>query len=336
MWLTTAFAVQTGIVVQFSANGLPVEDEVACLLAVDDTVTEVVLNDSGESPDVGPEDGRWSGALMGDGDAFEVTLVVDGEEHALGEAAFEADGSPRDLVLAWRDGAFSMEAGAAGAMSGPAGTPVEGGGAPVDPQVGGGGPESPEGRSPAVTLPGQPSAKQDDSMLLIGLGVGLLVLAGIVFAWIRGSGSPGYRIKTRARLHPEPALLGGPSLSEGIHTVASTDPKAAATELLVELSKHHRVLVAGLPEPPSVWGGPVYVAESEKAVHIGDAAEDLLGGPGMPLVVLVVGIEGIADQLPEGVGGLIVGATGDWTFSEGRLQKTAAPAAPAAPAPPSA
>ena len=321
MWLTTAFAVQTGIVVQFSANGLPIEDEVACLLAVDDTVTEVVLNDSGESPDVGPEDGRWSGALMVDGDTFEVTLVVDGEEHALGEAAFEADGSARDLVLAWRDGAFSMEAGAAGAMSGPAGGPVEGGGAPLDPQAAGGG--TPQGRAPAVTLPGQPSAKQDDSMLLIGLGVGLLVLAGIVFAWIRGSGSPGYRVKTRARLHPEPALLGGPSLSEGVHTVASTDPKASATELLSELAKHHRVLVAGLPEPPSVWGGPVYVAESDKAVHVGDAAEDLLGGPGMPLVVLVVGIEGIPEQLPDGVGGLVVGAAGDWTLTEGCLVRTA-------------
>ena len=48
IWLGAALAAQTGIVVQFYSNGLPVDDEVVALLVDnDDEVAEVVLTDDG-------------------------------------------------------------------------------------------------------------------------------------------------------------------------------------------------------------------------------------------------------------------------------------------------
>ena len=337
IWLGAALAAQTGIVVQFYSNGLPVDDEVVALLVNnDDEVAEVVLTDDGAGPDVGADDGRYAGAVMVNGDTFNVSVVIDGDEEFVGVATYADDGSPRDLIVAWRNDAFVLEAGAAppmqtepeGAQGPTAPTDLEGPDAPTAPTA-------PSGPEPAVTMPGHggPEASQggDEPLLLIGLGVGLLVLAGIALAWIRGSGSPGYRVRTAARLQPEPPFLGGPRLSDGLATVKASDPSGAAKALLPKLAQHHRVLVAGF-EPPEIWGGPVYAAESTKPIHIADAAEDLLGGPGLPLVVLVVGIEGLADQLPEGVGGLAVSAQGDWTLHGGRLVSTQSPGAAEAPA----
>lgn len=328
IWLGAALAAQTGIVVQFYSNGLPVDDEVVALLVNnDDEVAEVVLTDDGSGPDVGADDGRFAGAVMVSGDTFTISVVIDGDEQLVGEATYADDGSPRDLIVAWRNDAFVLEAGAAPPLQ----TEPDGALGPTAPE----GPDAPDGPEPAVTMPGhggpEASNGEDEPLLLIGLGVGLLVLAGIALAWIRGSSSPGYRVRTAARLQPEPPFLDGPRLSDGVASVQASDPIAAAQALLPELARHHRVLVAGF-EPQAIWGGPVYAAESTKAIHIADAAEDLLGGPGLPLVVLVVGIEGLADQLPEGVGGLAVRAEGDWSLQEGRLVAVQSPEAAEAPA----
>ena len=114
IWLGAALAAQTGIVVQFYSNGLPVDDEVVALLVNnDDEVAEVVLTDDGAGPDVGADDGRYAGAVMVNGDTFNVSVVIDGDEEFVGEATYADDGSPRDLIVAWRNDAFVLEAGAA-------------------------------------------------------------------------------------------------------------------------------------------------------------------------------------------------------------------------------
>ena len=331
LWLSWALASEGGLVVSFNAGDLSVDDEVVCMLTTDAGSTEIVLSNDGTNPDVIADDSLWAGSVIIAGDRFEVVLLVDGEELGQGVAEYGEDEEARDLRMAWNGDTVSFETGVPASSAEPedpsvGGMPVDPGEmAPLDPSVGGepldptegGEPLDPQqGGQPSPDLPplagGAPS--DDNPALLIGLGLGLLVLAGIVFAWLRSGGGAGYRVKTRASLQDEPPFLGpgGPVLSQGLHRVkVEGDAAELARALLPTLSQHHRVLVAGIDSIPAVWGGPVYLTRAEKAVHVGDAAEDLLDGPGMPLVVLSVGIAGLDEQLPEGVGGLWLGTEGD-------------------------
>jgi len=338
LWLSWALASEGGLVVSFNAGELTVEGEVVCLLTSDAATTEIVLSNDGTNPDVIADDTLWAGSIIIAGDSFDVVLLVDGQELGQGIAEYSEDEEARDLRMAWTGDAVSFETGIP-TSSEPAdpnvgGTPVDPDEmAPLDPSVGGepldpgeGGPPLEQGEGGEPLDPGQggqgadlpplpgSGSSGDNPALLIGLGLGLLVLAGIVFAWLRSGGGTGYHIKTRAALQDEPPFLGpgGPVLSQGLHRVkVEGDPTDLAQTLLPILAQHHRVLVAGVDQIPAVWGGPVYLTTAEKAVHVGDAAEDLLDGPGMPLVVLSVGIGGLDEQLPEGIGGLWLGTEGE-------------------------
>ncbi len=311
LWLSFALAVESGVVVTFSSGDLVVDEEVLVLLESEQGTIEVLLADDGEKPDVAALDGQWSGSVRTVASDFEVVVMVDGQEQGRGQASFPETGA-RDLRLAWSNEALSVQVSApTDPGEGPQGSPE--GGQPLDPSVGGtpispgatGGATGPS--SAPATLPSGGAEASSNSTLLIGLGLGLLVLAAIVMAWLRSGGGSGYRIKTRAELQDEPPLLGpgGPVLSQGLHRVqVEGDAASLIAALLPILARDHRVLVTGVEEVHPVWGGPVYRCTAEKAVHIGDAAEDLLDGPGLPLVVLALGGEGLDEQLPEGVGGL--------------------------------
>jgi hypothetical protein len=182
------------------------------------------------------------------------------------------------------------------------------------------------GGSAATPTGGRPSLVsmpqgQTDPTLYIALGVGVLLLAGIGYAWMRTRRVEGGSAEAPAGFLPlpEPGLLGDktPSLSDGLQLwVTEGDAQGALVRpLLAHLARHHRVLFVAPSRinPPPVHGGPVYRAPGNRPGRTGQLAEALSAQGGMPLAVLIVGesedastLKDYADVLPSGVGGIAV------------------------------
>lgn len=215
-------------------------------------------------------------------------------------------------------------------LAGPGGAPTAG---PVAPGSGGG------ARSATAST---------DPMLYIGFGVGLLLLTALIYSASRGRAAP-----SRVEPLPEPGLLGPltPSLSVGVSAwaCASADGADLAGGLLLNLVKHHRVVVAAPAwTPPAVFGGPVYKLDAVDGKPVAELVDDLLDEGGAPVAVLAVGptdparLAALAKLLPAGVGAIVVtdsaGETklpvvhasrvgGAWTFvtPAGELRATLGP-----------
>ena len=289
--ISIAVAQQTGLVARVEGEGIVAP--VMVRLDGEEGSFDVTLNDQGDPPDVLPDDDRWAGDGILKGDTFLVTLTMGETQHVIGEVSWTSEGTPqpRDLILSVQGGMVTAEARTAR-------TTVT-----RSPETG--------AREPVVTLPGSAQPDSYDFTWIIGLGVGLLLLAGAAFVWRRWRGSQGYAVKTNADLMPEPPLFGTgtPSVSQGtsVWKLAEGERSPFIAALVTRLARHHRVLVVGADAPP-VERGPVYVADSDKPVHVGDAAEDLLAGPGLPLVVVLAKdeVNTYEKQLPESVGVLFV------------------------------
>ncbi len=289
--VSIAVAQQTGLVARVEGEGIVAP--VMVRLDGDEGSFELTLNDQGEPPDVLPDDDRWAGDVYLKGDTFQVTLTMGETQHVVGEVSWpsEEKPQPRDLILSVQGGMVTAEARTARTTVSPT--------------------RETGAREPVVTLPGAAQPKRDYSPWIIVVGVGFLLLAGVGFVWRRKKRSRGYAVKTNADLMPEPPLLGPgtPSVSQGtsIWKLDKEEHSPFIAALITRLSRHHRVLVVGT-DAPKVERGPVYLADSDKPVHVGDAAEDLLAGPGLPLLVVLATdeVDTYEAQLPESVGVLFV------------------------------
>ncbi|MFZ5480250.1 MAG: hypothetical protein ACOZNI_26030 [Myxococcota bacterium] len=215
-------------------------------------------------------------------------------------------------------GAAGQAGGQGGGQGGQGGTGGQGGSGMSGSASGGGSPTTPTGGRPSlVSMP----AGQTDPTLYIALGVGVLLLAGIGYAWVRTRRAEGGGVEVPAGFVPlpEPGVLGDrtPSLSDGLQLwVAEGEAQAALVRpLLAHLARHHRVLFVAPSRinPPAVHGGPVYRAPGNRPGRTGQMAEALAAQGGNPLAVLIVGesedpstLKDYADVLPGGVGGIAV------------------------------
>ncbi len=260
-----ALAQQGGLVVQLEGDEL--SGPVVAKVDNGTAITEVELNDDGVSPDVVASDGRWGGSTVLQGNTVTVVVTAGDDSFSAGPVSWDEEG-PKDLFLTVQSGIMSARAAnVAGVGVTPQGPPPEG-----------------------TTLPPADAPTDSDSTLYIGLGLGLVLLAGLGLLWTRRRKSPGYDIDTRAERVPEPELLGPgtPSVSQGrsVWVVSEQDRSDFLAALVARLARHHRVLVVG-GAPPAVRRGPVHVTPDLKGIQA--TVGDLLGAPGLPLVVVLVG-----------------------------------------------
>ena len=270
--LAVALAQQAGLVVQLEGEGF--SGPVTAQLDDGSSVTEVVLNDDGTSPDVVASDGRWGGSVGFGGDSVSVLVTAGDQQFSAGPVAWEGEG-PKDLFLTVQSGVMEARASnVAGGGLGSTATPGQASGPPVS----------------GAHTSGPVSTAGSDTELFVGLGVGLLLLTGLGFLWTRRRGGAGYDVDTCAVRVPEPALLGPgtPSVSDGrsVWVVSEGDGADFLAALVARLARHHRVLVVG-GRPPPVPRGPVYVMEGRGGLQ--GTVRALVRGRGLPLVVVFVG-----------------------------------------------
>lgn len=326
-----AQAEQHGLVARLQLNGESIKGSAAIVLKPEGgEPTRIELADNGTAPDVTKGDGIWAGSAWLDGDAFTVSVDVDGTITEGGPVTWGATDANRDLTIGMKGGQLSVEAGVSGGGGGGP-SPGAGGDAAVDPSAGGGsgggalpdgaggapvGPGFPPGMPPG-TAPGVSGAAKSgaDGTLYIGFGLGLLVLVGLAWLWLRNR--PAERSAGGLPRVPEPGLLGEgtPSLSDGLQLWLTSDADADAVvrPLLATLARHHRVLFVapGKVTAPPVYGGPVYRAPNIRPSHVGDSAESM-GADGGVAVLLVntqadaASLKDYADLMPSGIGSVCV------------------------------
>ena len=307
----------TGIVVRLATGGEEVSSPVQATLTNEDgTATAIILKDNGEAPDVSAGDFNFSGSSMTEGETFQVSLSLGGENEDVGEVSWPEEVTARDLVITRSNGMVTLETGA-GDNGQPTGQPIDPDAPDAAPSADGSvAPGTPNGagepfvegatlpaRGPNVTFPSADSgtsAKDDKTLYVIG-GILLLILAGVAFYWFRSPeasapsasrAAPGSASGLVHRM-PEPGILGNgtPSLSDGssVWIIDSADTQAFFGLLLGSLAQHHRVIVVapGSSSLPLVHGGPVYRMKSPRPGHVSDAVANLSRESGNPLAVLV-------------------------------------------------
>jgi hypothetical protein len=316
-----AHAEPHGLVIRLQVSGETISDAAFVVLTPKEgDATRVQVKDDGAAPDVAAGDGVWAGAVWLEGDAFEVSLDVDGKQIPGGPASWAATDSARDLAVGWKSGAVTVEAGVSGSGVGNA------------PLPGGMGDSPPAGAAPTPggALPGGASMSppplgnaaslgaSGDGTLYIGLGLGVLLLVGVAWLWLRSRPADEAARPSGLTVVAEPGLLGPgtPSLSDGLQLwlVSAEDAAAVVKPLLATLARHHRVLVVapGEMSVPSVYGGPVFRSSNLRPSRVGDAAESLLATGGNVAVLLTgtggdaASIKDYADLLPTGVGAVCV------------------------------
>lgn len=293
-----AHAEPHGLVVQLRVDAAPNAAAVV-LTPKEGTPTRVELKNDGNVPDVNAGDGVWAGSLWLEGDAFEVSVDIDGTVMPGGPVSWSEGDAARDLTVTLTGGSVSVEAG----VSAP---PKEGTqGAAAGPDAG------------AVVQPG-PDNKGSAGGLYLGFGVGVLALFGVGWLWVRSRPAVGSALPKGVTLVAEPGLLGSgsPSLSDGLQLwiVGPDDADAIVRPLLATMARHHRVLVVAPngKAVPAVFGGPVYRSANLRPAHVGDAAEALQDDGGAVAVLLAgtqadaASLKDYADLLPTGVGAVCV------------------------------
>ena len=182
----------------------------------------------------------------------------------------------------------------------------------------------------AGPLPVSSPAGTSEGTLYIALGLGVLVLAGVAWLWMRGRPADASSRVPWTQV-PEAGLVGpgSPSLSDGLQVwlVPEADAEALLRPLLATLARHHRVLFAApsRTNAPSVPGGPVFRLNSIRATQVGEAAELLLasGGPSAVLLADTQAdasvLKDYADLLPMGVGSVCVLSTDPGTAAVPRI-----------------
>lgn len=308
----TAAAAQTGAVVAHLKAGASTFD--------------VPLKDDGTPPDVTADDKSHSGTGWFEGDTFEVSVTVGTTTIPGGTVSWKPEDDARDLTLTVSGSTLTAEA-SAGQLGpkvggppatgpspngnepgadvtpplGPDGkplihTPPPGGPVPGGPLAGGAAsagaaPDAaahaaaPGADAPRLAPLARPAA---DPLAYIGVGVGLLVLAGLLYT---AASSRGRRAPDAL---PEPGLVGPttPSLS-GAPTPWLTDAAdmpALAEALLRTIARHRRVVVAADGWTPApVHGGPVYKAPAADPKSVARLVDALLDDGGAPVAVLLVG-----------------------------------------------
>ncbi|MFN7146521.1 MAG: hypothetical protein ACK4YP_22290 [Myxococcota bacterium] len=298
-----AHAEPHGLVVQLRVDAAP--NAAAVLLTPKEgTPTRVELKNDGNVPDVNAGDEVWAGSLWLEGDAFEVSVEVDGKTIPGGPVSWSDGDAARDLTVTLAGGSVSVEAG----VSAPPKDGTQGSGTAPGAEGGGGG---------AVVQPG-PDNKGSAGGLYLGFGVGVLALFGVGWLWVRSRPATGGGLPKGVSLVAEPGLLGAgsPSLSDGLQLwiVGPDDAEAVVRPLLATMARHHRVLVAAPngKAVPAVFGGPVYRSANLRPAHVGDAAEALQEDGGAVAVLLAgtaadaASLKDYADLLPTGVGAVCV------------------------------
>lgn len=348
LWSTPAHAQQHGLVVRLDTDGVSFTGPAVVILTP--TVgepTRLEVKDDGVPPDVGGNDGVWSGSVWLEGDAFTVGVEVGGKTLQGGTISWNATDDARDLQVMLKGDTVVAEAGVSAGGVAPTDPAPGDGGAPGAPGSEGGAPASGPGASgPGASGPGAsnggsfgptggPSGgpasgapplgdrtaadTSNDGTLYIGFGLGVLVLVGVAWLWLRNRPAEGgSRSGGLVVVVPEPGLLGPgtPSLSDGLSLwlVPAADTDALVRPLLATLARHHRVLFAAPSSvaAPAVHGGPVYRATNLRPSYVGDAAE-LLQQNGGAVAVLFVGtqsdaatLKDYADLLPTGVGSICI------------------------------
>ncbi|MDP2311249.1 MAG: hypothetical protein Q8P18_34840 [Pseudomonadota bacterium] len=354
LWSMPAHAEQHGLVVRLDSSGATFSGTVVVVLTPPTgEPTRLEVLDDGVAPDVAAGDGTWSSSLWLDGDAFTISVEASGKTLEGGPVSWNATDSARDLQVIVKGNSVVAEAGVstggggeqqpgdAGAprttqeggsgsastasSAGPSTGPSPGSGSPSGPSAGpSSGPSS--GPSGAPGGSGTPplgnrtatTSSSNDGTLYIGFGIGVLLLVGVAWLWLRNRPPEGSARTGGLAVLPEPGLLGpgSPSLSDGLSLwlVPEADADALVRPLLATLARHHLVLFAAPVKvvPPAVHGGPVYRATNIRPSHVGDAAESLQR-EGRALAVLFVGtqadaatLKDYADLLPTGVGSICV------------------------------
>jgi hypothetical protein len=350
LWSTPAHAEQHGLVVRLDTGGVSFTGPAVIILTPTvGEATRLEVKDDGVPPDVGGSDGVWSSSAWLEGDAFTVAVEVGGKTLQGGSVSWNATDAARDLQVMLKGDTVVAEAGVSGGgvaptepSPGDGGTPAEGGTPASGPgasgpggsgqggsgQGGSGGSNGP-GFGPSGGPSGGPASgtpplgdrtatSSTDGTLYIGFGLGVLVLVGVAWLWLRNRPAEGGSRSGGLVAVPEPGLLGAgtPSLSDGLSLwlVPEADTDAVVRPLLATLARHHRVLFAAPSSvaAPPVFGGPVYRATNIRPSHVGDAAE-LLQRDGGAVAVLFVGtqsdaatLKDYADLLPTGVGSICV------------------------------
>lgn len=328
---TPAHAEQHGLVVRLDTGGVTLAGPATVVLTPAGGVpTRLEVKDDGTAPDVTTGDGMWSGSVWLDGDEFAISVEVGGKTLDGGSVSWNAGDAARDLNIGVKGDSVVVEAGISGGGSGGAGVgneaPPLGSSAPSagtpstgSPSMGPGG--APSGGPMGAPPMGASTSSSSDGTLYIGFGLGVLVLVGVAWLWLRNRPPEGSARPGGMSVVPEPGLLGPgtPSLSDGLSLwiVPEVDHDALVPQLLATLARHHRVLFTAPSKvvAPSVYGGPVFRATNIRPSHVGDTAESLQRDGGA-VAVLFVGtqadaatLKDYADLLPTGVGSICVLAT---------------------------
>lgn len=341
LWSTAAHAEQHGLVVRLDTGGASFSGPaVVVVTPTGGEATRIEVKDDGVPPDVAAGDGTYSSSAWLDGDAFSVAVELGAKTLQGGTVSWNAVDAARDLQVLVKGDSVVAEAGVSAGGNG--GEPTPGGGGSGGPPVEGGGPATASGGSGGTASapfnasggpsagatggpqnPGAPplgnrAVSTSDGTLYIGFGLGVLVLVGVAWLWLRNRPAEGSTRPGGLTVVPEPGLLGPgtPSLSDGLSLwlVPEADTDALVRPLLATLARHHRVLLAAPSRvvAPAVFGGPVYRATNIRPSHVGDAAESLQR-EGCAVAVLFVGtqadaatLKDYADLLPTGVGSICV------------------------------
>lgn len=290
-----------GLVVRLEVAGRALTAPVVVhLVGPEGQRSDIVLNDSGQSPDVMAGDSSWSGAGSVSGTSAAVSLTAGDLSADAGTLSWSATGAP-DISLVLDGTRLSEGAGLAGGAG--ATTPW---GDALEPAAGGtpGGAataQGPESEQIAKALEGASGSGRSDLWLHAVFAVCSVLLAVSAYFWFRGSAPSGP--PKGVTLVPERGLFGvgmPPLVAGASRWVVSEGEQAALLDVLVpELARTRAVLVHG-PEAtdvPSVPGGPVYRSSSGKPSVLADQVDDLVSlHPSLAVVML--GPETAPNSLP--------------------------------------
>ncbi|MBL8619582.1 MAG: hypothetical protein JNM72_28485 [Deltaproteobacteria bacterium] len=291
--------------------------------------TTLPLRDDGQQPDVIEGDGTFAATTIASGGEMKVTVQAGGKSWSTTSAAFPEGAGPRDLDLSVSGDTLVAAGKVAGGGSGPNAAGPKAAGPRPSGGVGGQGLAPPVGVGASDT-----TYTQDNTALIVALGVGVVALIGLALWGRRGAPAPaaaqGSLDPKGCALLPEGGWLGphSPPFSEGIGVlvVDPADEDAALPAVLRALARRHRVILLQAAEAaPPVVAGEVYLSAEREPARVGDLAELLLADGGLPVAVVVRGAaaaraQAYSDQLPESVGGLLLCAEAGGVEGAMRLQ----------------